>query len=198
MMAIKLEKSGDFHPINLRKSEPLIVRINLDWEATPITGIFAKIRQGNQPDLDLGCMYELGSGQKGVIQPLGNSFGSKTMSPYIFLDQDDRTGETEGENMTVYRPDLVKRVLFFGFIYKGALNFESVQGRMYFQVSNGEEVHLELNNPERDRAFCAAAILENIEGQMIIRKEEKYFSDHLEADHYYGFGFDWVAGSKYR
>ena len=51
-------------------------------------------------DLDLACMYRLKNGNKGVIQALGNSFGSKTHEPYIFLDGDDRSGNvSSGKNM---------------------------------------------------------------------------------------------------
>lgn len=201
-MPIKLEKKGDSHKIDLNKSsnsQPLTVHVNLDWEelASKSGGFFGKMIGGNNtPDLDLGCMFEMANGEKGVIQPLGGNFGSKNSSPYIFLDKDDRTGATEGENMYVFRPDLIKRVMFFGFIYQGVPDFKSVKGRMFFKVSNGEEVHLELNNPDSNRPFCSAALIKNIGSQVIILKEEKYFTGHQEADQSYGFGFSWTAGSK--
>lgn len=202
-MAIKLEKSGDSHKINLEKSqsiESLRVHVNLDWEELKKKeGGFLQQLFGSKssPDLDLGCMYEMTNGQKGVIQPLGGNFGSKIASPYIFLDKDDRTGSsTDGENMYLFRPDLIKRVMFFSFIYEGADDFQSVRGRMFFKISNGEEVYLELNNPDGNRSFCAAALIENINSQITIVKEEKYFSDHQGADAHYGFNFRWQYGSK--
>lgn len=201
-MAIKLEKSGDSHKIDLTKqssSQPLTVHVNLDWEelASQGWGLFKKSNEKkNASDLDLGCMYEMVNGEKGVIQPVGGNFGSKTSSPYIFLDKDDRTGATEGENMYIFRPDLIKRVMFFAFIYEGVADFKTVRGRMFFKVSKGEEVYLELNNPDSNRKFCAAAMLSNIGSQVAIIKEEKYFTGHQDADQHYGFGFKWVAGSK--
>ena len=45
-------------------------------------------------DLDLGCLYELADGRKGVIQALGNAFGSLNRRPWILLDGDDRTGRS--------------------------------------------------------------------------------------------------------
>ncbi len=202
-MAIKLEKQGDSHKINLTKSnnsQSLIVHVNFDWEELQkkssglLGGLFGSEKQA--ADLDLGCMYEMANGTKGVIQPLGGNFGSKTSSPYIFLDKDDRTGETAGENMYIFRTDLIKRVMFFGFIYEGAPDFKSVKGRMLFKVSNGEEVYLELNNPDSNRSFCAAALIKNVDSQVAIVKEEKYFTGHQEADKYYQFGFNWTSGSK--
>lgn len=63
-------------------------------------------------------------------------------------------------------------------------------------MSNGEEIYLELNNPGVNCRFCSAAMVNNLGSQVAILKEEKYFSGHKEADDYYGFGFDWLAGSK--
>lgn len=201
-MPITLQKRGDSHKIDLSKAgQPqLTVRVNLNWNQQPSQGggFFAQLLGGkNAPDLDLGCMYETVNGVKGVIQPLGGNFGSKNAPPYIFLDKDDRTGAAQdGENMIVYRPETIKRVMFFALIYEGAKDFQSVGGRMSFKVSNGEEVYLELSNPDANRCFCAAAMISNLGSKVNVIKEEKYFSGHKQADDYYKFGFQWVAGSK--
>ncbi|MEH2347402.1 MAG: TerD family protein [Nostoc sp.] len=202
-MTIQLKKSGDSHNIDLNKSSDstqLIIHVNLNWnrQKSNIGGLFKNILGGNKAsDLDLGCMYEMVDGQKGVIQPLGNSFGSKNSSPYIFLDKDDRTGAAaNGENIYIFRPDLIKRVMFFALIYQGTRDFKSVQGRIFFKISNGEEVFLELNNPDNNRRFCAAAMIKTIKSQVIITKEEKYFLGHEEASKNYRFGINWTAGSK--
>jgi tellurite resistance protein TerA len=86
--------------------------------------------------------------------------------------------------------------MFFGFIYEGVADFKTVQGRMFFKVSNGEEVYLELNNPNSNQKFCSAAMINNIGSQVAILKEERYFTGHKEADQYYKFGFNWTTGSK--
>ncbi len=202
-MAIKLSKSGDSHTINLSKASDSLptVHVNLDWEelkSAKSSGFFGKLLQGSSDDadLDLGCMYEMQNGEKGVIQPLGGNFGSKTASPYIFLDRDDRTGATDGENMYIFRPDLIKRVMIFGLIYNGAADFKSVQGRVFFTTSKGEEIYLELDNPDANRTFCATALVQNTGSNLEIIKETRYFAGHEEADKYYGFGFRWQAGSK--
>ena len=201
-MPITLEKKGDSHQIDLSKkspSQPLTVKVNLNWSHKPQqnAGFFAKLIGNDVPDLDLGCMYETIDGQKGVIQPLGGNFGSKNKAPYIFLDKDDRTGAAQdGENMTIYRPEMIKRVMFFALIYEGAKDFQSVDGRMTFKIGNGEQVHLKLNNPDRNCPFCAAAMISNIGSQIKIIKEERYFQGHQFADKHYRFGFQWQAGSK--
>lgn len=136
-------------------------------------------------------------GSKGVIQPLGKKFGSKNSFPYIFLDKDDRTGAAvNGENIYIFKPDLIKRVMFFAFIYQGTHDFKSVQGRILFKISNGEEVSLEFDNPHSNRRFCAAAMIKTIGSEVVISKEEKYFTHHEEASKNYRFGIKWTAGSK--
>ncbi len=70
-------------------------------------------------DLDLGCMYELADGTKGVVQPLGSFFGELNDPPYIKLSGDDRFGSGSGETIFVnldHRDDF-KRLLIFVYIY---------------------------------------------------------------------------------
>jgi tellurite resistance protein TerA len=86
--------------------------------------------------------------------------------------------------------------MFFALIYQGAKDFQSVDSRMTFQINNGEQVDLKLNNPDRDRPFCAAAMISNLGSQIKIIKEERYFQGHKFADNYYRFGFEWMSGSK--
>ena len=200
-MAVSLIKKGDFHKIDLNKNhaQKLEIKVNLNWNQNlKNTGFISSLFGINKaPDLDIGCMYETTNGLKGVIQPLGNSFGSKDAFPYIWLDKDDRTGAAQdGENMTVYRPEMIKRIIFFALIYEGAKDFKSVGGKMSFKVSNGERVFLELNNPDRDRSFCVAASIICNGSTVKITKEEKYFANHTSADNHYRFGFNWRYGSK--
>lgn len=115
--------------INLTKESPTVslskggsgqgvTRVNLNWSrGEQKKGFLAKLTgAAGGVDLDLGCLYELTDGSKGVIQALGNSFGSLNTPPYIHLDGDDRTGSAQGgENMHINleRPELIKRVLIF-------------------------------------------------------------------------------------
>ena len=98
--------------------------------------------------------------------------------------------------LTVYHPEIIKRIVFFAFIYEGAKDFSSVAGRMSFKVSNGERIFLALNNPEPNLSFCTAASIINRGSTVKITKEEKYFPNHQAADNYYKFGFNWRYGTK--
>ena len=205
---ITLDKQGQSARISLQKAGTQRVHVNLNWDAKPASaapsgggGFLGKLLgsvtgAGQAADLDLGCMYELTSGEKGVIQALGGNFGKSGGPPYITLDQDDRSGASAGgENLYIERPDLIRKVLIFAFIYEGAGNFSDVGGRLSFTDPQGNEVKMQLSNPARE-PFCAVALVEARGGELVITKEERYFSGHRDADAAFGFGFSWKAGRK--
>ncbi len=194
---VTLEKQGQSSAVSLRKdNQPQPIHINLNWDQTTkkggLFGLGAK-----SADLDLGCMYEMQDGEKGVIQALGNHFGSKTMSPYVYLDKDDRTGAAvDGENLYILRPDLIRQVVVFAFIYEGTSNFSDVGGRLRVRDQEGNEILMDLNNPDVRNRFCAICQIIHQGDRIEITKEERYFPDHMLCDRHYGFGFNWEAGRK--
>lgn len=194
---VTLEKAGEKARISLQKagSQPFHVNLNWNSQARSVGGLFGR-RSRAQADLDLGCMYELHSGEKGVVQALGGRMGVRGQPPYIYLDQDDRTGANAGgENLYLERPDLLRRALIFAFIYEGVAQFDAVEGRLSFTDPQGNDVRLNLSNPTT-LPFCAVAMLETNGQELTITKEECYFADHQECDAAYGFGFRWQAGRK--
>lgn len=196
---VTLQKSGDKQTVSLKKGGNNPIHVNLNWEKperlSPLKLVQRFLQQ--EPDLDLGCFYLLDNGQKGVIQPLGGNFGAKNHSPYIFLDKDDRSGAAaDGENLYLYRPESLLLVVVFAFIYEGASGFRDVNGRMRLRDQFDNEILVPLDNPAADRTFCAICTIQKADGGMVITKEERYFRDHREADEHYGFGFNWVSGSK--
>ena len=108
---IELTKKGQ--SINLEKKAQLgPITVNLNWnQQTKSSGGFLKSLFGNNSsgiDLDLGCLFELTTGEKGAIQALGNSFGSLQHPPYIELDGD----------MDIWNPGLYRHWFF---VLHGAL-----------------------------------------------------------------------------
>ena len=197
---VTLEKKGDKKAVDLRKGggvQPLHFNLNWDNPNAAKRGFLGFGGGGEAPDLDLGCMYRLKDGSKGVIQPLGGIFGAKERPPFIFLDKDDRTGAaTDGENLYLYRPDLIDAVMVFALIYGGAKDFSSVNGRMTIREQAGHEVFIRLGNPDPLLTFCAICMVRQVGATIEIVKEERYFRGHSEADQHYRFGFTWRAGSK--
>lgn len=154
----------------------------------------------NQIDLDLGCLYELADGSKGVIQALGNSFGSLDKPPYIQLEGDDRSGaNVAGENMHVNlgRPEQFRRILVFAMIYQGAPNWAAVDGVVTLFPTSGPQVEVRLDSAENKARICAVALIESDGRTVSVQREVKYVTgSQAELDKLYGWGMQWKAGRK--
>lgn len=193
-----LRHQGDTASIPLAKAGAQRVHVNLNWndETGRHGGMFGRGAPG--VDLDLGCMIEMDNGDKGVMQAVGGFLGRSGDYPYIYIDKDDRSGaSSDGENLYIERPELIRRVLVFAFIYHGTCSFRDVNARMTLRDTAGNEVLLHLDNPSSMALFCAVALLERVGDQLVIRKEERYFRDHEACDHeHYRFDFSWTSGRK--
>lgn len=192
-----------------------IARVNLNWSAqTPAPppppaagGFLAKMRNAAAAvsvpkgvDLDLGCLYELADGSKGVIQALGNAFGSLNSPPWISLDGDDRTGSVSGgENMSINltQPGRFRRVLIFAMIYEGAPNWAAVDGVVTVTPANGQPVEVRLDAANSASRMCAVAQLVDSGGDLILQREVQYIEGgQMALDKAYGWGMNWARGRK--
>lgn len=197
---VSLDKRGSSVPVDLKKSggvQPIHINLNWDQPQAKRGFLSSLVSSSESVDLDLGCMFRLSTGEKGVIQPLGGNFGARNASPFIHLDKDDRSGAaSDGENMYVFRPDLIDLVVVFAMIYAGAANFSTVNGRLTIRDDSGSEVLIPLNSPDPGKPFCAVATIKREGGAIRITKEERYYTGHPDCDRDFGFGFRWVAGGK--
>jgi len=190
-----------------------IARVNLNWSAlaptpppAPTGGFLAKMKAAaalsvsKGIDLDLGCLYELADGRKGVIQALGNAFGSLDTAPWISLDGDDRTGTvTGGENMSINlsQPGRFKRVLIFAMIYEGAPNWAAVDGVITLTPASGQPIEVKLDATEASVRMCAVAQLVDTGGDLVFQREVKYIEGgQMALDKAYGWGMNWARGRK--
>lgn len=186
------------------------MRVNLNWStgaAAPQPkkkGFLAKLAAASYGsggvDLDLGCLYELADGTKGVIQALGKSFGSLETAPYIALDGDDRSGTvTGGENMHINlaRPENFKRILIFAMIYDGAPNWAAVDGVVTLFPTTGPQVEVRLDSDNNSARICSIALLENTKQGITVTREVEYIEgSQSDLDKKYGWGMKWAAGRK--
>ncbi len=200
---IELKKKGDV--INLQKKPgtslgELLINLNWNRQERKSGGLFGfggSTSKGT--DLDLGCLYELQDGSKGVVQALGNRFGSLELHPYISLDADDRTGErSNGENMRINgnRLSEIKRVLVFSFIYEGISRWTEADGVVTIQQQDGPEIIVRLDEPDNRRTMCAIAMIRNVGDTFSIEKVVQYFSGHKEMDLAFNWNMRWTAGRK--
>lgn len=183
------------------------IRINLNWSTgkqnAPAGGSFFKrlaVAATKGIDLDLGCLYELSDGTKGVIQALGNSFGALTEKPWIMLDGDDRTGAvTTGENMSINldQPGRFRRVLIFAMIYEGAPNWATVDGVVTLTPINGPQIEVRLDATNQAARICAVAQLVNSGSELTIKREVQYINGGQSVlDRAYDWGLNWSPGRK--
>ncbi len=203
--------------VTLTKSTPTVslskqggggrLHVNLNWNQTPGGGAPQKggfLKRvlgaaGGGTDLDLAALFELSDGRSGVVQALGDAFGSFDGPPYIHLDADDRTGATAGgENLYVNLAQVaqIRRVLVFAFIYEGASSFDQADAVVTLTPAQGAPIEVRLDEKAGGARMCAIALLTNTGGDFTVSREVRYVSGHRELDQAYGWGLNWTAGRK--
>ncbi|WP_345582822.1 TerD family protein [Streptomyces prasinosporus] len=186
------------------------LHVNLNWEVRKqFSGWAAKlgrpVAMHSDLDLDLCALYELTDGSKGVVQALGNAFGSLHRPPFIHLDGDDRTGAVAtGENLTVNldHQHLFRRVLIFVTVYEGARSFADLHATVTLRPQHGAPIDFSLDECTVPSTVCALALITNTGGDLVVRREARYLvpergvSPQRTVDHAYGWGMNWTPGRK--
>ena len=191
-----------------------VARVNLNWSAqrpepAPASGggLLSRMKKAaaaeSAPtgiDLDLGCLYELADGRKGVVQALGGAFGSLNAPPWIFLDGDDRSGNVSGgENMSINlgQPGRFRRVLIFAMIYEGAPNWAAVDGVITLTPATGQQIEVRLDDTGAASRMCAVAQLVDSGGDLVFQREVRYIDGgQVALDKAFGWGMNWSPGRK--
>ncbi|MBE4740757.1 tellurium resistance protein [Streptomyces sp. ND05-3B] len=169
-----------------------VLQVNLNWSVT------------SEADLDLGCLVLTRDGIGAAVQPLGETFGDLDAWPYVSIDQDDRTGETsDGETLRIsleHRRQFTK-LLVYVYIYEGAVDFRTLGGVVTISAPSGTwRIHLD--DSPAGATSCAIALLTPGRDTLDLRREVRWFtadawsSNQELIDRAYGFGFEWVPGSK--
>ncbi|RKS72616.1 tellurite resistance protein TerA [Motilibacter peucedani] len=199
---VTLTKSAPAVSLTKRGTAGGLLRVNLNWKQPEGGGgLFRRKPKG--VDLDLACLYELSSGEKGVVQALGNSFRAHAPgvdAPVLQLDADDRSGTAAGgENLTVDLGQLpaLKRVLVFAYIYEGAPNWAEADAVVTLTPAQGPQVEVRLDEHDPQARTCAIALLSNEGGELVVHREVRYVQGTQQAlDSAYGWGLQWQAGRK--
>jgi tellurite resistance protein TerA len=178
--------------------------VNLNWNQNPdgqAKGGFLKkmLSAGGGIDLDLACLFELADGRKGVVQALGNAFGSFDGPPYVQLDADDRTGASVGgENLFVNLAHVrdIRRLLVFAFIYEGVASFDKADAVVTLTPASGAPIEVRLDERAGNARMCGIAQLTSNGSDFTVSREIRYVSGHRELDQAFGWGLNWTAGRK--
>jgi tellurite resistance protein TerA len=185
------------------------MRVNLNWtmRSSGSSGLFGRKRGPRMADLDLdlGCLWEMTDGRKGIVQALGDNFGSLNREPYIELDGDDRTGASEtGENLTINldHGSEFKRILIFVDLYEGASSFAGLHAVVTLYPQNGAPIEMSLDECTVPARIVALALIENLGGELVVRRESRFIVKppnlfrQQAVDVAYRWGLTWTAASK--
>ena len=190
--SISLKKNGnDFGEIIL----------NLNWSR----GISRKRkfwgfgRSDKAIDLDLGCLYILKNGHQGIVQALGNAFGSFDNVPYLELSGDDRTGDVlSGETIRINGKyfDKIQRLAVFALIYDGAPNWNETNGIVTITSPNQPPLEVKMTEGRDNMRLCGVALIDNDDGKMKVSRIVEYFQDQQKFAEKIGIHLRWSYGSK--
>ena len=183
--SISLEKTGSAFGDTI---------LNLNWRQKP-TGMFG----GKALDLDLGVVYEMMDGTRGVVQSLGKVFGRFHEAPYMELDGDDRTGSnTGGETIRINGKhfDSIRKIAVFALIYEGAVRWEETDARASIKSPGQPEIVVEIRDGNDRQRVYGMAIIENIGGKMAITNHARGYKDQKEFADDVGIILNWTHGRK--
>ncbi len=149
------------------------------------------------PDLDIGCLYILRDGRRGVVQAAGGFHGSRDSAPHIWLPRDDPDGRFgHGEPLIMAAPAEVAFAVVFAMIYRGVTDFRAVAAALSITHPGLGHPPIELRSPDPGLRWCALAVCGSKDGQFLVVRQERYFLSARHADDHYGVGLDWGVGLK--
>ncbi|MGC5796143.1 TerD family protein [Sphingomonas sp. NFX23] len=192
---VTLDKPGQTVSLEKKGAAFGEIGVNLNWSR----GRKGYFGGGTAIDLDLGCLYELQDGSLGVVQALGNAFGSFEDDPYIALSADDRTGDvSQGETMRIngrHWSD-IRRVMVFANIYDGVPNWQQTDGVITVAMPDQPPIEVRMTEGRNDRRVCGVVMIENDAGRLKATRVVEYFRDQQKLDQRFEWGLRWVAGRK--
>jgi len=199
-----VKQSGETQSISPPEGGFTKIKVGAAWdnlfvEDTALFGLIKKKRKANI-DLDLGCLYELEDGTRGAIQAFGKLFGKIKEPPYIRLSEDERTGDSDGDDEFMMingrKWPEIKRILVYVYIYDGAMDWAQVKPQIQIRVPNQPPIVVTLSAHMKDLGLCVIAGLENVRNGIVVTNYTEYFPGHAEMDRAYGFGLEWDDGRK--
>lgn len=196
--------------INLKKRDDFgKISVNLNWNQRPdsstqapkkgLLGDLFKQHKAAGIDLDIGAMIHLKSGEKTLIQALGNRFGNLQSAPYVLLRADDRTGQVSGGewlDINGQQWSQIEEVFIFAFIYEGVPNWAQTDGVVTIHVPDQPPIETRLTEGTDNLPMCAIARLVNQQGSINVERINQYFQGHQEMDKAFNWGFSWKRGRK--
>lgn len=192
---VSLEKPGQTVSLEKKGTSFGEIVVNLNWSRGR-KGFFGG---GAAVDLDLGCLFELADGRKGVVQALGSVFGSFAQEPFIALSGDDRTGDvSQGETLRINggQWQAIRRIAVFANIYDGVPNWQQTDGLVTVTMPDQPPIEVRMTEGRNDRRVCGVVLIENDGGRLKATRIVEYVRDQQVLDERLQWGLRWVAGRK--
>lgn len=192
---VTLEKPGQTVSLEKKGASFGEITVNLNWSRGR-KGFFGG---GTAIDLDLGCLFELADGRKGVVQALGTMFGAFDQPPYLALSGDDRTGDvSQGETLRINGAHWgdIRRLAVFANIYDGVPNWQQTDGVVLVTMPDQPPIEVRMTEGRNDRRLCGIVLIENDGGRLKATRVVEYVRDQQVLDERFGWGLRWVAGQK--
>lgn len=192
---VTLDKPGQTVSLEKKGATFGEIVVNLNWSRGR-KGFFGG---GTAIDLDLGCLFELTDGRKGVVQALGNVFGNFAQPPFISLSGDDRTGDvSQGETLRINggQWSALRRIAIFANIYDGVPNWQQTDGVVTVTMPDQPPIEVRMTEGRNDRRLCGVVLIENDGGRLKATRIVDYVRDQQVLDELLGWGLRWTAGRK--
>ncbi|MBU6395045.1 MAG: TerD family protein [Sphingomonadales bacterium] len=194
---ISLEKSNSTVSLKKQGSTFGEIVLNLNWnQDTGKKGFFGRSKG---IDLDLGVIYRMKDGHGGIVQALGNTFGSFHQFPWIELSGDDRTGAVAaGETIRINGKyfDEFERLAVFALIYDGVPNWSQTDGVVRMNIPGQPEIEVRMNEGRNDKRLCGIATIENRNGELKMERYMQYFDSQQPFAESLGYYFNWRSATK--
>lgn len=191
---VSLEKPGQTVSLEKRGAAFGEIVVNLNWSRGR-RSVFG----GGEVDLDLGCLFELSDGRKGVVQALGEVFGSFAQAPFVELSGDDRTGDAaKGETLRINGAHwgAIRRLAVFANIYGGVPNWQRTDGVVTVTVPGEAPIEVRMTEGRNDRRLCGIVLIANDGGRLKATRIVEYVRDQQVLDERLGWGLRWTTGRK--
>ena len=192
---VTLDKPGQAVSLEKKGASFGEIVVNLNWSRGR-KGFFGG---GTAIDLDLGCLFELADGRKGVVQALGNVFGAFAEPPFIALSGDDRTGDVSaGETLRINGAQwsALSRIAVFANIYDGVPNWQATDGVVTVTMPDQPPIEVCMTEGRNDRRLCGVVLIENDDGRLKATRIVDYVRDQQVLDQRLGWGMRWTTGRK--
>lgn len=202
-----LDKNGESEIISPPEGGFNNFHIGLAWnniiveQTGGFMGLWKKATQQGI-DIDLGCFFEMADGTRGILQAFGGLHGNLNRTPFIELSDDERTGDSEGDDeyMTIngVKWPQIKRILIYTYIYEGSTDWSQIQPELTINLHMDpvEPLSIRPKLKTNKMTVCALATLENIKDGLRIKTHGEYFTSQAAMDRAFGFGLQWEDGAK--